>query len=99
MVAKITIMAITIISSSNVKPEYSERCRKLCWRWCSVYMRSMLNQFEENKQWFYQSAYLLLSIPVPVDLLYTSKTSWPPQECESVSSCAERSPQSVDPVM
>src|SRR5271154_255286 len=42
----------------------------------------------------YQSEYLVPFSAVPDDLVNTSKTSWPPQEPESVSSWTARMPQS-----
>src|SRR5271165_1159232 len=53
--------------------------------------------------WFCQPSYHVLyfvpSSPVPSDLVYTSNTFCPPQESESRSSCIDRSPQSVVPVI
>src|SRR6185437_3634568 len=47
----------------------------------------------------YQSLYLVPSSAVPSDLVYTSKTLSPSQESESGSSCMERNPQSLFPVI
>src|ERR1700678_4464744 len=47
----------------------------------------------------YQSEYFVPSSAVPEDLLYTSKTSWPPQPVASTSSCTEHNPQSLFLVM
>src|SRR3954451_19822336 len=47
----------------------------------------------------YQSLYLVPSSAVPFDLVCTSKTLLPSQESESGSSCMERRPQSVSPII
>src|SRR6476646_4194662 len=47
----------------------------------------------------YQSLYLVPFNPTPADFVYTSKTFWPPHESDWGSSCMERRPQSVLPVM
>ena len=47
----------------------------------------------------YHVEYFVPSRAVPVLLVWTSKTFWPPKESESASSWLERRPQSVVPVM
>src|SRR5581483_5133439 len=47
----------------------------------------------------YQLLYSVPSKPLPCDLVKTSKTFCPPHESESGSSCIERRPHSVLPVM
>src|ERR1700730_14589636 len=47
----------------------------------------------------YQSEYFFPLSAVPVDFVKTSKTSWPPQEVVSGSSCTDRIPQSFFPVI
>src|SRR5215472_6122972 len=47
----------------------------------------------------YQSLYFVPSRPVPSDLVYTSNTFCPPHESESGSSCIDRRPHSVLPVI
>src|SRR6185437_257015 len=56
-------------------------------------MKTLFNNFH------YQSLYLVPSSAVPVALVCTSKTLLPSHESESGSSCIERSPQSVSPVI
>src|SRR5579862_1348491 len=47
----------------------------------------------------YHVLYSVPSKPVPWDFVNTSNTFWPPQESESGSSCIDRNPHSVVPVM
>src|ERR1700676_203722 len=47
----------------------------------------------------YQSLYFVPSRPVPSDFVWTSNTLCPPHESESGSSCIERRPHSVLPVI
>src|SRR5271156_1978477 len=98
MVIKMTMIAITTISSINVKPRWpppTSRFFRIAELKYLFNIHRCLPRSFCYIEFAYQSEYFVPSDAVPDDLLYTSNTSCPPQPVESASSCTDRKPQSL----
>src|SRR5215469_18443722 len=87
----IRIKTIVMTTSSSSKEKPAPRLRSLG--------DVRKNEMEGNFMNLYQSEYFVLSVAVPVDVEYTSKTLCPPQLVASGSSPTARKPQSALPVI
>src|ERR1017187_2741508 len=88
------IIAMTIISSTSVKPA---SCLPLMLTNPSC--QELAEKAPLTSPATYQVEYFVPSRPVPVDFEYTSKTPCPPYESDPGSSCMERKPHSAWPVI